>query len=223
MLRTSARVTRTLPSGATSLRPLCAPTAPLRLARDRCLVRASSSSSTSPPSPPPPASTRDPSHPFLHYHALPLRGRLALSLLPTPPRAPRTVIGYLPLGAGATLDDFVPEPAFLSTLHEAIKDGLAAGAAQTVEFEAATRPSDGYIHITDERAVPPAGRIGETEDLIASVFVQDGKLVLDTYEPLPSYRTVTPNGVVLLPRGLDTHVVGYLSKVDATEGGEGGK
>lgn len=28
----------------------------------------------------------------------------------------------------------------------------------------------------DERAVPPAGRIGETEDLIASVFVQDGKV-----------------------------------------------
>lgn len=31
----------------------------------------------------------------------------------------------------------------------------------------------------DERAVPPAGRIGETEDLIASVFVQDGKVRLE--------------------------------------------
>lgn len=29
---------------------------------------------------------------------------------------------------------------------------------------------------TDERAIPPAGRIGETEDLIGSVFVQDGKV-----------------------------------------------
>lgn len=30
--------------------------------------------------------------------------------------------------------------------------------------------------MTDERAIPPAGRIGETEDLIGSVFVQDGKV-----------------------------------------------
>lgn len=30
--------------------------------------------------------------------------------------------------------------------------------------------------ITDERAIPPAGRIGETEDLIGSVFVKDGKV-----------------------------------------------
>lgn len=29
---------------------------------------------------------------------------------------------------------------------------------------------------SDERAIPPAGRIGETEDLIGSVFVQDGKV-----------------------------------------------
>ena len=28
----------------------------------------------------------------------------------------------------------------------------------------------------DERAVPPAGRIGETEDLIGSIFVQEGKV-----------------------------------------------
>jgi len=63
-------------------------------------------------------------------------------------------------------------------MHEAIKSGLEAGKGETVEFEAATRPGDGYIHITDERAIPPAGRIGETEDLIGSVFVQDGKVGL---------------------------------------------
>ena len=61
-------------------------------------------------------------------------------------------------------------------MHDAIKSGLESGKGETVEFEAATRPGDGYIHITDERAIPPAGRIGETEDLIGSVFVQDGKV-----------------------------------------------
>lgn len=61
-------------------------------------------------------------------------------------------------------------------MHESIKSGLERGVAETVDFEASTRPGDGYIHITDERAIPPAGRIGETEDLIGSVFVQDGKV-----------------------------------------------
>lgn len=65
-------------------------------------------------------------------------------------------------------------------VHETIKSGLEQGKATSVEFEASTRPGDGYIHITDERAIPPAGRIGETEDLIGSVFVQEGKVSRDT-------------------------------------------
>jgi hypothetical protein len=63
-----------------------------------------------------------------------------------------------------------------SIVHESVKSGLEKGVADTVDFEASARPGDGYIHITDERAIPPAGRIGETEDLIGSVFVQDGKV-----------------------------------------------
>ena len=35
-------------------------------------------------------------------------------------------------------------------LHSSIKEALASGKAQSVEFEAATRGSDGYIHITGE-------------------------------------------------------------------------
>jgi hypothetical protein len=69
----------------------------------------------------------------------------------------------------------------------------------------------------DERAVPPAGRIGETEDLIASIFVQDGKIVPSTYEPLPSYRLVTLNGPLVLPRGLDEHVIGVMEGIAAEE------
>jgi hypothetical protein len=68
-------------------------------------------------------------------------------------------------------------------VHEAIKSGLEQGKAETVAFEASTRPGDGYIHITDERAVPPAGRIGETEDLIGSVFVQEGKVRKRSFKP----------------------------------------
>jgi hypothetical protein len=46
------------------------------------------------------------------------------------------------------------------------------------------------------------------------------QIVASTYEPLPSYRLVTPNGVLILPDGLDKHVLAYLEKVDAEERGE---
>ena len=113
-----------------------------------------------------------------------------------------------------------------------------------MEFEAATRPGDGWIHITgmsdsptwlmgiDERAVPPAGRIGETEDLIGTVFVENGKVsdqggsrrrrltgqvVPSTYDPLPTYRLVTSNGPLILPRGLDQWFLEVLQKSDEDE------
>ena len=86
-----------------------------------------------------------------------------------------------------------------SIVHETIKDGLENGIAQSVEFEAATRPSDGFITITDERAVPPAGRIGETEDLLGSVFVEGGK-VSPTLLSLISYRiTRLSNHISAIP------------------------
>jgi hypothetical protein len=69
----------------------------------------------------------------------------------------------------------------------------------------------------DERAIPPAGRIGETEDLIGSVFVKDGKVVADTYDAQPAYRLVTSNGPLILPRGLDTYVIETLEGIDKEE------
>ncbi|UOH84151.1 hypothetical protein LQV05_000945 [Cryptococcus neoformans] len=150
-------------------------------------------------------SSKDPSHPHLFYH----------------PNS-STVLGYLPLG-DAALDDFREEPKFRKVLDDAVKSGLEQGKATTVQFEAETRPVDGWIHITgltnceDERAIPPAGRIGETEDIIGSVYVQGGKIVADTYSPLPTYRLVTTNGVMRLPDGLDKHVIEVLEGIDKEE------
>ncbi|KAK4687788.1 hypothetical protein P7C73_g2327, partial [Tremellales sp. Uapishka_1] len=167
---------------------------------------------------PPATSSKDPSHPYLHYHTLP-DARLALSFLPTQPlESSRTILGFLPnKGHGVGLHDLVEQKGFLAIVHAAVKSGLEAGVAETIEYEAATRPVDGYITITDERAVPPAGRIGETEDLIGSVFVEAGKIVASTYSPLPTYRPVTAQGVLLLPRGLDKHLVEMLSRIDSEE------
>lgn len=61
------------------------------------------------------------------------------------------------------------------------------------------------------------GRIGEPEDMLASIFIENGKAVPSTYEPLPSYRLVTPNGVLTLHEDLDQALLKELKKVDAEE------
>jgi hypothetical protein len=107
------------------------------------------------------SATKDPSHPNLYYH--PSGRSTILSFLPnTPVQGSSTILGSLP--EGGELGDFKEEPKFLyvipllpntelmirKVLHSTIKEGLRLGKGETVEFEAATRPSDGYIHITGE-------------------------------------------------------------------------
>jgi len=57
---------------------------------------------------------------------------------------------------------------------------------------------EGWVHVTDERGLPPFGRIPEPEDIIGSVLVQGGELRAETYQPMPTYRLVTPEGPMKL-------------------------
>lgn len=43
------------------------------------------------------------------------------------------------------------------------------------------------------------------------------QIVPDTYSPLPTYRLITLDGVLQLPRGLDSHLIAELRKLDASE------
>lgn len=70
---------------------------------------------------------------------------------------------------------------------------------------------------SDERNIPPMGRAGEPEDMLASVFVENGEAKGDTYEPLLSYRLVTNNGVLTLPEDLDACLLNVLERVDQGE------
>ena len=70
---------------------------------------------------------------------------------------------------------------------------------------------------SDERALPPAGRIAEPEDTLGTVFVQSGQVDAETYQPMPSYRLVTANGPLILPKGLDNYIRGRLDKIDGEE------
>jgi hypothetical protein len=148
----------------------------------------------------------DPNRPDLFYHLLPTSPpTFALSFLPTPPPRPRsaTILGWLPAAAGedAGLNDFSENPAFRPVLHSALRSALRDG-ADDVQAAAATQLHAGWLHIHDERNVPALGRIGDPDDIVATVLVEDGKILPETYQPMPAYRLCTADGVVHLTSGL---------------------
>jgi len=132
----------------------------------------------------------------------------ALSFLPYPPPSVQssTVIGWLPAATAegseeAGLNDFVENGAFRELLHEAIQGALRDGADE-VQKNGAIQTQQGWMHIHDNRNIPALGRIGDPDDIIASVRVEDGQILAETYQPMPSYRLCTSDGVLQLTEGL---------------------
>ena len=89
---------------------------------------------------------------------------------------------------------------FREILHKAIREGLMEGVDE-VQTNGARQLQEGWMHIhgtffhllwfrfrvyipLDERNIPPFGRIGDPDDIIASVRVQDGKVseILNRFE-----------------------------------------
>ncbi|KAN0139300.1 hypothetical protein V8E53_002801 [Lactarius tabidus] len=157
----------------------------------------------------------DPSRKGLFYHLVspptPLsdtRPVFAVSLLADPPpfSESSTVLGWLPAETPggdheAGLNDFVQNSRFLPLLHEAISSGLAE-AVDDIQASGALQLGDGWMHIHDDRNLPPLNRIGDPDDILASVRVQGGKILAETYQAMPSYRICTTHGVTQLTEGL---------------------
>ncbi|KAL1745946.1 hypothetical protein HDZ31DRAFT_35159 [Schizophyllum fasciatum] len=171
----------------------------------------------------PQRSFADPSRPDLFYHLLdpptplpnPSLPAYALSFLEELPDASHSpaIIGWLPAVAGAEgeagLNDFRENPQFRDLMHRAIREGLEQDVDE-VQRNGALQLQAGWMHIhgtcdlwnPHERNIPALGRIGDPDDIIASVLVEDGKILPDTYQPMPAYRIVTADGVVQLSEGL---------------------
>ncbi|KAI9513407.1 hypothetical protein F5148DRAFT_1296873 [Russula earlei] len=170
----------------------------------------------------------------LFYHLVPpptplsdTRPVFAVSLLSDPPRssASSTVLGWLPAETpgddrDAGLNDFVANPRFLPLLHEAISEGLAEG-VDDVQAAGALQLGNGWMHIHDERNIPPLNRIGDPDDILASVRVEDGKILPETYQAMPSYRLCTVHGVTQLTEGLASKLQDLLEKRAREESGTG--
>ncbi|KAG1802053.1 uncharacterized protein HD556DRAFT_1334198 [Suillus plorans] len=154
----------------------------------------------------------DPSRPDLFYHpvSLPMVGSAyAVSFLTQPPPTPDScsVVGWLPAetageaDAEAGLNDFVENPKFRVIMHKAIQTGLQEK-VDDIWINAALQLQQGWMHIHDSRNLPALGRIGDPDDIIASVLVKDSKILPDTYQSMPSYRLCTSDGPTLLTEGL---------------------
>lgn len=141
---------------------------------------------------------QDPSRPDIYYHLLSSSAsptpRFAISFLDTY-EGDNEVVGWLPAAAGeggeAGLNDFVenrascsrlsvlPTESFLATfrrlLHEAIRDALTRG-LDDIHKNGALQLQNGWMHIHDDRNIPPLGRIGDPDDIIATVLVEDGEV-----------------------------------------------
>lgn len=188
------------------------------------LARAYSSTSKNPHAAPTGATcistTIDDERPDLFYHLYDPPNAVssnipvyALSFLKDPPSAPHScaIIGWLPARApgapegnadeSAGLNDFVENDQFREVLHDAIRSGLRDGVDED-QKNAAIQTQEGWMHLHDMRNIPALGRIGDPDDIVGSVRVEDSKILAETYQPMPAYRLCTSDGVLQLTEGL---------------------
>jgi hypothetical protein len=139
-----------------------------------------------------------------------------VSLLADAPPSPEssTALGWLPAetpgdDGNAGLNDFVENPRFLPLLHKAISEGLAE-AVDDIQVAGALQLGNGWMHVHDERNIPPLNRIGDPDDILASVRVENGKIIAETYQAMPSYRLCTAHGVTQLTEGLASKLQSLL-------------
>ncbi|KAI8064865.1 uncharacterized protein B0P05DRAFT_554671 [Gilbertella persicaria] len=71
---------------------------------------------------------------------------------------------------------------------------------------------EGWLHIGDERNPPPWGRINFPEDIIGSVQLEEGKIKEGTYEPMPTHRMVTNDGLFKMSEPLTQCVINAAKK-----------
>jgi len=178
-----------------------------------------------------PISFADPNRLDLFYHLIPPPSpyssnvpAFALSFLPTPPSSgdSSTIIGWLPASSEgqegeAGLNDFKENPKFRDILHKAVHVALREG-LDDIWINGATQLQNGWMHIHDNRNVPALGRIGDPDDILASVLVEDGKILPDTYQAMPSYRFCTADGLIQLTDGLAKKLHAVLKEHADAEG-----
>lgn len=61
----------------------------------------------------------------------------------------------------------------------------------------------GWMHIADGRTLAAFGRCPEPDDILATVLLEDGRMVPGSIQEMPTHRLLTVNGLFQLPADLD--------------------
>jgi len=105
---------------------------------------------------------------------------------------------------------------FLDILHSAIKEGLKEGVDE-IQKATAIQAMDGWMHIHDQRNIPALNRIGDPDDIIGTVLVENSEILPETYQPMLAYRLVTSDGLMQLTPGLAKKLQDTLTTVSNAE------
>ncbi|KAF8525552.1 hypothetical protein BU17DRAFT_41698 [Hysterangium stoloniferum] len=178
---------------------------------------------------------QDPTRPSLFYHFLPAPNALsaevpayAVSLLDRPTNDPKSpaIMGWLVAASEsgeqeAGIGDFHENEAFLDILHKVLREVIREKSDERLQAEA-IQLGEGWMHINahtspDDRNLPEAGRICSPDDIIASVRVEAGEMLPETYSPMPAYRICTTDGLTTLSKGLEQRLLETLCATEVEE------
>ncbi|KXN85892.1 hypothetical protein AN958_10734 [Leucoagaricus sp. SymC.cos] len=228
-------VTRELHVSASPIQPF--------LSRRTNVFQLSQRGFSSSDTPNPAQSFSDPSRPDLFYHVVqaptPMSETLpayalSFSSEKPPSSSSATILGWLPTQdkpstranttstartsneGDATLGDFVQNSKFVDILHSAIKDGLREGVDE-IQKATAMQTMEGWMHIHDQRNIPALNRIGNPDDIIGTVLVDNSEILPQTYQPMPAYRLITSDGVMQLTSGLAQKLQDTLAEIAEEE------
>ncbi|KIJ47496.1 hypothetical protein M422DRAFT_163965 [Sphaerobolus stellatus SS14] len=191
--------------------------------RRPCLVNYRTYSTTESP----PTTIQDPQKPSIYYHVLsapnPLSNELpayAVSMLDQPPKDAYSpaIMGWLVAASPETdqeagIGDFKGNDKFLEVLHDVVRTVADERSDERLLAEA-IQLGVGWMHINDDRNLPELGRISSPDDIIGSVRVEDGVILPGTYNPMPTYRICTTDGLTTLSKGLEDRLVARLRELE---------
>nr|CAG8575197.1 9297_t:CDS:2 [Entrophospora candida] len=126
------------------------------------------------------------------------------------------IIGWIPYEKSipqpkATPKNFKENDKFVKLLHQVIADNVAT--IEDLELKAfAKYRKNGWHHISDLRDPSPWGRIPFPEDIIGMVEVRDGKIISETYQPMPTHRIITTKGLFVLSEPFHRKLIEKLNE-----------
>lgn len=131
--------------------------------------------------------------------------------------AEMTALGGLPAeailgtmdGETSSLERWRRNPLFLQLLHRVIKQAAPSDPGLQASAQG---QATGWVYIIDLRTPDgPQGRV-LPEDIVGAFEVRDGRILRDTYTPMPEYRVLTANGFPQLPPSLHGELMAALKK-----------